>query len=257
MKASKKRALHLTLTGDIPEALKRRLRAAHDAQFPLTVALGSRNLDTATLGLLQDIDARIIAIDWDESSCDARAYRSVADWIASERISLAPDDLRTLAGARFAAALEEPTNIKGRYYEETLCLVFSQVPWLTVEEHAYRNASEEIDVILGIHATGHVAALVKGAIAIATAKNESKATNSATVKYLKEQIANRKGRCELGFLCSASTISNEAKTEVLRGSQSSNILIAELDCDDLHGLISHPENLDENVQSLIRRAVNA
>ncbi len=251
------RVLHLTLTGEIPEALKRRLRAGHKAGLSITVALGSRGVDTATLGLLQEIDAWIIAVDCDDLAASARAYRSVADWIATERISLAPDELRVLAEARLDMAVAEPTSIKGRYYEETLCLVFSQIPWLTVEEHAYRNASEEIDIVLGIHATGHVAALVKGGVAIATAKNESKATGSSTVKYLKEQIANRKGRCTLGFLCSASTISKDAKTELLRGSQSSDIVIVELDYDDLRALILHPQDLDQGLQKLILRAINA
>ena len=134
------------------------------------MALGSRGVDTPTLGLLQEIDARIVAVDCDDLAAGARTYRSVADWIATERISPAPDELRVLAEARLEATVAEPTNVKGRYYEETLCLVFSQIPWLTVEEHAYRNASEEIDIVLGIHATGHVAALVKGGVAIATAK---------------------------------------------------------------------------------------
>lgn len=254
--AAPNRVLHLTLTGEIPAALGRRLRAANDANFSLTVALGSSSVDTATLCLLQEIDAQIIAVNWEQPK-KARPYRSVADWIASERISLAPDDLRTLADSRLRTALAESTSVKGRYYEETLCLIFSQVSWLTVDEHAYRNITEEIDLVLGIHATGHVAALVKGAVAIATAKNERKATGSATVKYLKEQIANRKGRCELGFLCSASTISTEAKTEILRGSQSSSLLIAELDYADLTALIEHADNLDGALESVIRRAVNA
>ncbi|HWF33164.1 MAG TPA: hypothetical protein VG188_11460 [Solirubrobacteraceae bacterium] len=251
------RALHLTLTGEIPGALKQRLRAAHEAGMRITVALGSRGVDMPTLEFVQAIDARIVAVDWGEEGSGVRIYRSVADWIATERISLAPDELRKLAEARLDAALAEPTNVKGRYYEETLCLVFSQVPWLTVEEHAYRNASEEIDLVLGIHATGHVAALVKGGVAVATAKNESTATGSNTVKYLKEQVANRKGRCTLGFLCSASTISKDARTEVLRGSQSAETVIVQLDLDDLRNLIRNSEELDQGLQRLIIRAVNA
>jgi hypothetical protein len=255
--APKRRVLHLALTGEIPRALMRRMRSAQEGGHQVTVALGSHRLDIETLLALQALNARIIAVDWDEDQMLVRAHRSVADWIATERISLSPDDLRCLAEARLTTAETEITNEKGRLYEEVLCLLFSQVPWITVDEHAYRNESEEIDLILGIHATGHIAELAKGAVAIATAKNEDKATGSSTVKYLKEQIANRKGRSKLGFLCSATTISPAAKTEILRGSQSSDLVIAQLDRKDLRELLNDAKHLDHAVQNLIRRAIDS
>jgi hypothetical protein len=255
--APKQQLLHLALTGDIPRALMRRMQAAQKHGYQVTVGLGSHRLDLGTLLALQELNARIVAVDWDEEQTSVRGHRSVADWIATERISLSPADLRCLAAARLGIAETEATNERGRLYEEVLCLVFSQVPWLTVDEHAYRNESEEIDLVLGVHATGHIAELAKGAVAIATAKNENKATGSATVKYLKEQMANRKGRCRLGFLCSATSISPAAKTEILRGSQSSDVVIAQVDREDLLALLADSEHLDHGVQALIRRAIDS
>lgn len=258
LRAGSKGVLALSLEGEIPQALLRRMRAARDDDYELTVALGSARLEVSMLLLLQELDARIVAVDWfDRLVPQIAEYRSIADWIASERIALSPEDLRELALARLEAALADPTNIKGRFYEEVLCLVFSQIPWLTVDEHAYRNESEEIDLILGVHATGHIAGLANGPVAIATAKNEAKATGSATVKYLKEQMANRKGRCKLGFLCSASTISPAAGTEILRGSQSSDMVYACIDLDDLRGLLDAPADLDQGIQAIVRRAIDA
>ena len=258
LQAGDKRVLALSLEGEIPQALLRRMRAAQEGVYELTVALGSARLEVSMLLHLQELDARILAVDWfDRTVPQFAEYRSIADWIASERIALSPEDLQTLALSRLDAALEDPTSVKGRLYEEVLCLVFSQVPWLTVDEHAYRNESEEIDLILGVHATGHIAGLAKGPVAIATAKNEAKATGSATVKYLKEQMTNRKGRCKLGFLCSASTISSDAKAEILRGSQSSDMVYACIDLEDLRGLLGEPAELDEGIQNIIRRAIDA
>jgi hypothetical protein len=258
LRSGSKGVLALSMEGEIPRALLRRMRAAREGGYELSVALGSDRIEVSMLLLLQELDARIIAVDWfDRSTPQVAKYRSIADWIASERIALSPEDLRVLALARLEAALADPTNVKGRLYEETLCLVFSQVPWLTVDEHAYRNESEEIDLILGVHATGHIAGLAKGPVAIATAKNEAKATDSATVKYLKEQMANRKGRCKLGFLCSASTISPDAGTEILRGSQSSDMVYACIDLADLRGLLDAPAELDEGIQAIVRRAIDA
>jgi len=249
------RVLHLALSGDIPNALMRRLRAARDAGYDVTVGLGSHQVEIPTLVVLQELDARIISVDWDAEPGITREYRSVADWIATERIALEPSDLRRLAIPRLEESLTETASRKGRLFEEFLCLLFSQISWVTVDEHAYRNASEEIDLVLGIHAVGQVAGLAKGAIALATAKNESKATDSATVKYLKEQMANRKGRCNLGFLCSASSISDPAKTEILRGSQSSDLVIVPLDLTDLRVLVEDAEHLDQRIQGLVQKAV--
>ena len=258
LRSGPKSVLALSLEGEIPQALLRRMRGAREGGYELTAALGSSRMDLSMLVLLQELDTRIIAVDWfDRPSPRVAEYRSISDWIARERIALSPDDLQVLALARLEAALADPTNVKGRLYEEVLCLLFSQVPWLTVDEHAYRNESEEIDLILGVHAIGHIAGLAKGPVAIATAKNESKATGSATVKYLKEQMANRKGRCNLGFLCSASTISPEAGTEILRGSQSSDMVYACIDLGDLLALLEAPAELDEGIQDIIRRAIDA
>ena len=248
--------LHLSLSGEIPGALLRRIGAAHQAGFEITVALGTRSVDILTVTALQELNVRIIFVEWEEES-PARGYRSIADWIATERIFLSPDDLQTLASTRLDEALASQDNRKGRMFEEVLCLVFSQVSWFTVDEHAYRNDSEEIDLVLGVHAVGHVAELIKGAVAIATAKNEKSATGSATVKYLKEQMANRKGRCKLGFLCSASSISRDARTEILRGSQSGDLAFAQLDVEDLRKLLANSSRLDEGVRGLILRAINS
>lgn len=247
--------LHLELTGEISHALERRLRAAHVAEYELTVALGTQNLNVETLLLLQKLDARLLTFGDEDRFRKVFRHRSVADWVASARFAVTPNDFARLANERFDMALSGPVSTKGRHFEETLCFVFNQVSWLTVDKHAYRNASEEIDLLLGIHAIGHAAELAKGAVAVATAKNENKATSSATVKYLKEQMANRKGRCTLGFLCSATNISDNAKSEILRGSQSADHVIVQLDGTQIQMLIDDAVHIDERMEKLITEAV--
>lgn len=253
--AGEEKVLHLALDGDLPHALIRRLEAASKSGKDVTIALGIRGAVIRTLLAIQSFDARVIAVDWERPTTRVRSHRSVADWIASERIALSPRDLQALASAHFANALIAETIKKGRLYEEVLCLVFSQVSWLTVDEHAFRNATEEIDLILGIHAAGHVGELVKGAIAVATAKNEATPLSSHVVKYLRDQVANRHKRCKLGFLCSATTITDDAKTEILRGSQSSELVLVPIEGSDLHNLIDGADDLDAQLLALIRRAV--
>ena len=109
--------------------------------------------------------------------------------------------------------------------------------------------------MMSVRAAGHAAKLAGAPIVIATAKNEAEAAGSAVVKYLKEQIANRKGRCKLGFLCSASTISSDAHREILRGSQSTDVLIVTLDGDTIAALIEHPHDIDEQIEQRITKAI--
>jgi len=233
------------------------MKIAIDAGYSVTFVTTSSTVDIDVLLELQALDARIYTLDLNAAPVRVRRLRSVADFIAVERLFLDPESLRALAQARLTDAMTTDNNQKkGRWFEEVLCLLFSQVSWLTVDEHAYNNSTEEIDLVLSCRAvSGYIVGLVGGPIIVATAKNEKKATNSQTVKYLKEQMANRKGRCKLGFLCSASTISDDARGEILRGSQSGDLVIACVDKTDVERLIAEADRLDEHAEALIRKAV--
>ena len=251
------RLLHLSLTGDLPAAWLRRMSAAVDSGLKVTFATTATMLDLEVLASLQELDAPIFTVNVEATPPRVTEHRSVADLVADERYFLDPGSLRTLARARLQQALTTTENHKkGRWFEEVLCLIFSQVSWLTVDYHAYNNETEEIDLVMGCRAVaGYVTGLVGGPIIIATAKNENKATNSQTVKYLKEQVANRKGRCKLGFLCSASSISDDARGEILRGSQSGEIVIPCVDREVLEHLIERADELDSEIEGLISKAI--
>jgi hypothetical protein len=248
--------LHLCLTSEVPNAWLRRMDAAAAADRDVTFATTTLDLPISALRRIQRIDARVVWVDTSRSPTRVRKYRSIADLVARERLYLEPDGLKLLAGDRLQDALATSnTSRKGRWYEEALCLVFSQVSWLTVDKHAYHNATEEIDLLMGCHAIGHVDRLVGGAVVLATAKNESKATDSQTVKYLKQQMANRKGRCKLGFLCSASKLSSGATAEILRGTPPHDAVIVPLDRAALEKLLADADELSRRVEDLILEAV--
>jgi hypothetical protein len=251
---AEERVLHLALAGELPGVFLRRLRAAAASGARVTVAFAAVLDDVEQMLSLQRLDARVIGLELGEWGYRAREYRSIADWLAAGSFYLADEDFRRLAGERLASALTGG-DAKGRWFEEALCLLFNQVSWLTVEEHAYRNSSEEIDLVLSARAGGHAARLAGAPMVLATAKNETHATGSSVVKYLKEQIANRRGRCKLGFLCSATTISPDARREILRGSQSSETVIVPLDGEMIASLIQRPAELDERVEQLIVKAI--
>ena len=250
-----RRLLHLALEGAIPGVFLKRLQAAAGDGARVTVAFAAVLDDVEQMLALQRLDARVVGLELRDEAYRAREYRSIADWVADGGFYLADDDFRRLAREHFATAVGGGRP-KGRWFEETLCLLFNQVSWLKVEEHAYRNATEEIDLVMSARAGGYAARLAGAPIVLATAKNEATATGSEVVKYLKEQVANRKGRCKLGFLCSATSISPDAHREILRGSQSSETVIVPLDGDTIARLIDDPASLDKQIEDLITKAVS-
>jgi hypothetical protein len=54
---------------------------------------------------------------------------------------------------------------------------------------------------------------------------------------------------------SASTISDDAGREILRGSQSSDFVLVQMDVQDLRCLLNDPSQLDAGVERLFLRAV--
>ena len=173
-------------------------------------------------------------------------------------MALRPDEMRRLV-ERCLDVAEDPersNTARGGAYEQALCLVFSQVSWLKVVEHAYHNATEEIDIALLVTGAGEYARLANRPIVIATAKNEKKALGSATIKYLQQQMANRRGRAKLGFACARGEISKQAQLEILRSSQT-DILIVPLGGNDLELLLADAGRLDERVADLVLGAAMA
>src|SRR5262249_21779270 len=160
--------------------------AARAAGMRVVIAVGTEGLTVDTLELLQELEAAPVELLQDESGWRVEAWDSVADWVARSNMALRPSELRMLVGQCLAVSEDgDRTNAaRGEAYEQALCLVFSQISWLRVVEHAYHNATEEIDIVLLVTGAGEYARLANGSMAVATAKNEKKALSSATIKYL-------------------------------------------------------------------------
>lgn len=251
--ADDRRVLHIELGEEIPRAFVRRLRAAAACSYRVLVATHAEALTIETLELLQELEAVTLELTQEENgSWKVAEWESVADWVARGNIALSPDELRRLVRRSLDVAEDETrTNIvRGTAYEQALCLIFSQVSWLKVVEHGYDNASEEIDIVLLVTGAGEYARMAGGPIAIATAKNEKKALGSATVKYLQGQMANRRGRCKLGFACARGEVSKKAKTEILRSSQT-DVLMVPIGSEELVSLLDAADRIDERLAEFV------
>ncbi len=209
--------------------------------------------------LLQELEAAPFELRQDDSGAwQVSEWRSVADWVALANMALRPDELRRLVERciHVAEDAERSNAVRGGAYEQALCLVFSQVSWLKVVQHAHHNATEEIDIVLLVTGAGEYARLANGPIAIATAKNEKKALGSATIKYLQQQLANRRGRAKLGFACARGEVSKQAQLEILRSSQTDALLVP-LGGNELQLLLADAERLDERLAEMVITAAIA
>jgi len=252
------RVLHVELGDHVPKAFIRRLRAASGGGRQVLVATRAEALTLETLELLQELEIAPFELRQDESGWRVEEWSSVADWVARSNMALRPNELRRLVARCLAVAedSQRTNSARGEAYEQALCLVFSQVSWLKVVEHAYNNATEEIDIALLVTGAGEYARLANGPMAIATAKNEKKALASATIKYLQQQLANRRGRAKLGFACARGEVSKKAQLEILRSSQT-DVLLVPIGGDELQALLDDAERLDERLADVVIAATMA
>ena len=250
------RVVHIELGEQIPRAFARRLRAARAAGRKVVVATRAEALTFQTLELLQELEVAPFELRLDEQGAwRVSEWSSVADWIARANMALRPDELRQLVAQSLAVAEDQDrtNHVRGHAYEEALCLVFSQVSWLKVVEHAYRNDTEEIDIVLLVTGAGDYARLAGGPLAIATAKNEKKSLGSATIKYLEGQMGNRRGRCKLGFACARGDVSKAAELEII-GLRRADVVIVPMAGEQLEWLLDEADRLDERLAEMVLAA---
>lgn len=247
------RVVHVELGEHIPKAFTRRLRAARAAGRNVVVATRAEALTFETLKVLQELEVAPFELRLDEQGAwRVSEWSSVADWVARENMALRPAELRQLVAQCLAVAedRDRTNHARGHAYEEALCLVFSQVSWLKVVEHAYRNDTEEIDIALLVTGAGDYARLAGGPLAIATAKNEKKSLGSATIKYLEGQMGNRRGRCKLGFACARGDVSKAADLEVI-GLRRADVVIVPMGGEQLQRLLDDADRLDERLAEMV------
>lgn len=253
------RVVHVELGEQIPKAFVRRLRAARAAGWKIVVATKAEALTFETLEFLQEIEVAPFELRvGDQSAWHVSEWSSVADWVARANMALRPAELRRLVAQCLAVAEDQDrtNHARGHAYEEALCLMFSQVSWLSVVEHAYRNDTEEIDIALLVTGAGEYAQLAGGPLAIATAKNEKKSLGSATVKYLEGQMGNRRGRCKLGFACARGDVSKAADLEII-GLRRADVVIVPMGGEDLQRLLDDADRLDERLAEMVIAATIA
>jgi hypothetical protein len=246
--------MHLALE-EIDTAWARRLRAAKGEGRRITVACTPEALRIENLALLQEIDARILLLLDEGEEMEARQYGSVADMVALYDLDLGDGGLRQLAEPLFDRALASTNRyLKGLYFEQVLCLLFSQVGYFHVMSHRYVNETEEIDLVLGNRAAGPLAGIIAGPIVLASGKNQRKSAGAPEVRELRGNMNNRRRRCNFGILASATGVADTAFTEQIRATDDPAKAVAILTGSMIRRLIASNQ-LERDLQDELVKAV--
>ena len=192
--------LHLAFDG-ISAPWRRRLSAARDAGHAVTVALPPEATDLDTLAMAQEVGARLILTEEVEDGHLKLYSVRRSDLVALYDLYLGRVGLQRLAEPLLDLALAEPNAYrKGLYFEQVLCLLFSQVSYLHVLSHRYINETEEIDVVLGNRAAGEMHGVLGGRIVLVREEFREAHWRPGGTRASKDN-RHRRGRCTFGYLC--------------------------------------------------------
>jgi Restriction endonuclease len=244
------RLLHLHLVPELANAWRRRIEAAVAGGHKVAVAAPLEHwYSEATLEALAAAGVAAMVLEPGQSWA-VREHRSVARLIALEGILLEPDLLRRVAVSLYEGALVEPDpNLKGRKYEEVLGLVLSQTSFFQVIAFNYKNATEEVDVLLKSRRVAD-RAIPNAPLVLVSAKNEGDPVGKDALVALVGQIDNRRDQCKLGFLCSARKLAKTVATDDI-GNREGDRVVALLDGDRLRAILSNGTDLDDEIEQLI------
>lgn len=178
------------------------------------------------------------------------AYTSVAELIALKNLKLHATEVKKIGQRLFARSFDSGTSDEiGKRFEDFLSLLFSQVSYFQVYKRDFENETEEIDLVLINHRVSE-RALPNSPIVLVSAKNTTKSVGVRALSTLQTKMVNRRGMCNLGFLCASRNIAVTVATQDLRSSHEGRIIVT-LGGMQLKHLIHNAERLDDEIEKLV------
>ncbi|HEY4281621.1 MAG TPA: restriction endonuclease [Chthoniobacterales bacterium] len=230
------------------------MSAARKAGHTITIATPlSGWYSSDTLMVADGLGAEAIVLRQRASAWHAKKYANAADLIAGENLIVDPAAVKSLGRKALALARGATSNHnRGRLFEKFLCFFFSQVTGFELHEHNYRTETEEIDAIF-LNRRLHGQCWPSGPLVLISGKNTKAAAGAPAVTSLASKMQNRRGMCKLGFLCSAGTISSDARNHELRYSREDNLMVL-IDGKDFDSLLDKAHRLDAELERLVVNA---
>lgn len=207
-----------------------------------------------TVETLNELDVRAALLEYKDGVWRSSEQRSVAHLIARTGLRLPPTVFRRMGELNLSRARAATANVdRGDRFEDVLGLLFSQVSYFKVYDINYENETEEIDVVVqNLRLPERNLPLTP--IVCVSGKNVSETVGVSALSTLEKKMANRHGQCQLGFLCASGKIASTVDTDILRLSRTDKTIVP-LDGESIDALLADPENLDDNIEEHVRRAM--
>jgi hypothetical protein len=251
---SGKRVCHVHAVSVLRDHWTGRMAAAQKAGRQITIAapLSSWYVNE-TLLAADKLDAEGVVLRPSAKGWQAKSYESIGELIATENLIVNPDVLRPIARRALARARKATArHARGRLFEKLLCLVFSQVPDFELYAHNYRTETEEIDAVF-VNRRAHGRCWSNSPLVLLSGKNVKGGAGAPAVTSLASKMRNRREMCKLGFLCSAGTISQDARNHELRYSREDCLMVL-VDGKHLDSLLDKADQLEAELEKLVIEA---
>ncbi len=246
-----KRVCHVHAVSILREHWTKRMIAAQKANKKVTIA-GPLSCWYANETILaaDDLDAAGIVLRPSGKLWRAKAYDSIVELVAGENLIVAANSLQ-LIGRKLLTRARSATDkhVRGQLFERLLCLLFSQISDFELYEHNYRTETEEIDGVF-LNRRIHGRCWPGSPVVLLSGKNTKGGAGAPAVTSLAAKMKNRRGMCKLGFLCSANSISNDARNHELRYSHEEGVMVL-LDGKDLDRLLDNVDQLEAELERLV------
>jgi len=249
-----KRVCHVHAVSILREHWIMRMVAAQKANKQVTIGAPlSCWYANETILVADKIDAAGIVLRPSGKGWQAKRYETIVELVAGENLIVAPSNLQ-LIGQKLLERARNATNkyVRGRLFERFLCLLFSQISDFELFEHNYRTETEEIDGVF-LNRRIHGRCWPSSPIVLISGKNTKGGAGAPAVTSLAAKMKNRRGMCKLGLLCSANSISTDARNHELRYSHEESVMVL-LDGKDLDGLLDKADQLEAELERLVVNA---
>lgn len=218
MRDEPKAVLHVHLADVLRSHVLDRLRAASGTGYQTHVAM--------PLGALYESDVQVVLAEIDGfvhviDGAKVHPGEHHLDALTNNRVAVSPEARTTIARAAWARRADGTSQHKGRFFEALLSFLFEQVAEFTVIERNYRGDSDEVDIWLQIGSWSERCWQENGVpFILVEGKNRAEHAGAPFVVHIKGQLREKRRRTRIGILCSTSTFSSDAVTEVIKLAES-------------------------------------
>lgn len=246
--------LYVFLQQELPRHIRERLELAGNAKIAVTVALTLPSLyDSEIVELLIKIDAHVLVLD-DYVESRRLVPRALLAAMADIGVPVSPELRRAIAKVVWERIESGTSYEKGQRLEALLAFFFSQVDDLKVVERNYRNASEEIDLVLQVDGFSSRVWQNPGVpFILVEAKNRADKASQQVISTMITKLQTKRGTARIAFVVSLAGFTEDARLQELRFS-TQELCIVMIDRQQLKDILS-AEDIDGALENFVRHAL--